>query len=480
MARNNTIDSNGKSQLAELAESLGKLPPQVVEIEEVVLGALMLERDAIDTTLGILLPEDFYKEAHQFIFTAISSLFDKNDPVDIKTVTHELREFGKLELVGGAYYISMLTSKVNSAANIETHSRIIKEQSLKRDLIKLATEIQHDAYDDTQDVFKLIDRTDNHLMRMQEHSSSSFTHLGDRNRIHELVQQIEIAKAAHENNEVVGVPCGFKEIDRLTGGFRGSELIVIAARPGMGKTALVASTMETNGELGNAIGMFSLEMSWREVGVRMIAMKSEVTLENLRNGKLSTNDIENIVMKSDDLIGKPIYVDDSAALTIFQIRTKARLMKKKHGIKMIIVDYLQLASGMGDERNRESEIARISRGLKQIAKELDIPVIALSQLNRSVESRGGDKKPQLSDLRESGAIEQDADMVMFLYRPEYYGIFRTDEGMPLNGLGEVIIAKHRAGRTGSCWLKFVGSFTKWEDKELEPFIAQELTKQNNT
>lgn len=469
-----------KPTVKELSTQLGKLPPQAIEIEEVVLGALMLERDAIDNALGILGPDDFYKEANQETFRAIIRLFDDSEPVDIKTVTHKLREMGKLDLVGGAYYISQLTAKVNSAANIETHARIIKEQALKRSLIQLASEVQHEAYEDTVDVFQIMDKVDRRLVDLLSHlASNTFVHLGNKSIVHQLVDQIVAAKQAHDNNEVVGIPCGFTEIDRLTGGFRGSELIVIAARPGMGKTAFVGSIMEKNGDFGNAIGMFSLEMSWSEIGIRMIAMKSETMLESLRNGKIQEYDIERIVNKSNLLINQPIYIDDSAALTIFQIRTKARLMKKKHNIKMLIVDYLQLASGMGDENNRENEISRISRGLKQIAKELDIPVIALSQLSRAVETRGGEKKPMLSDLRESGAIEQDADMVMFLYRPEYYGITQdTATGMPLNGLGEVIIAKQRAGRTGSAWLRFIGKYTKWDDNVpdamQEPFVAKSL------
>ncbi|MEQ9008105.1 MAG: DnaB-like helicase N-terminal domain-containing protein, partial [Ekhidna sp.] len=278
-----------------LSKHLGKLPPQAVEIEETVLGALMLERDRINHVLGFLQPEDFYKDAHQNIFKSIINLFSKDEPVDIKTVTHELREAGTLEVVGGAHYVAGLTTKVNSAANIQSHSKIVKEQALKRALISLSSEIQHDAYEDTEDVFELIERVDLALYKLSATlSSSDFVHLGSLDIVNQLVDQITSAKEAYENNDLVGVPCGFTAIDRITGGFRPSELIIIAARPAMGKSAMVASIMKNCGEFKKSVAMFSLEMNWTEVGVRMIAMQSEVMLENLRNGKISEHQLNQV------------------------------------------------------------------------------------------------------------------------------------------------------------------------------------------
>ncbi|UXX78009.1 replicative DNA helicase [Reichenbachiella carrageenanivorans] len=467
-------------------ELLGKVPPQNLDMEQVVLGAMMLEKDSINHVVGFLEAEDFYSPAHGLIFKAILTLFGKSEPVDIMTVVAQLREDGNIETVGGAHAVVSLTTRVNSAANIDAHSKIIKEQALKRALIKLGSEIVNLAYNETEDVFDLIERTDQQLYKLSATlSSSSYVDMGSKKVVKSLVDQIEASREAYLNNEVIGVPCGLSELDRITGGFRSSELIIIAARPAMGKSAMVASIMKNCAEFGQAVGMFSLEMSWTEIGIRMIAMHSEVMLESLRNGNIKEYELERILHKSGNMIDKPIYVDDSAALSIFQMRTKARMLKKKHDIKLLIVDYMQLGEG-NQGGNREQEIASISRGLKNIAKELDIPVIALSQLSRAVETRGGNKRPQLSDLRESGSIEQDADKVMFLYRPEYYEIMETEEGYPTAGIGEVIIAKNRNGRLGSAWLQFLGQYTKWQDQsgdwhhvQKEPMAVQELPDQPN-
>ena len=459
--------SRKRPALSELSTQMGKLPPQAVEIEEVVLGALMLERDALSNVIDILHPESFYKEAHKSIFEAILDLFNNSEPVDIKTVTHQLRKNGKLELVGGAYFISQLTAKVNSAANIETHARIIAEQSIKRELIKIASEIQHDAYEDTIDVFKLLDRTEQSLFEVSEsHIRKNYDKMSS--LLHQAIEEIQIKK--NKKDGLTGVPSGFSALDRVTSGWQPSDLVIIAARPGMGKTAFVVSALRNAAvDFQMPVAIFSLEMSSVQLVNRMISAEAELESEKIKRGDLADYEWEQLLHKTNRLSDSPIFIDDTPALSILELRAKCRRLVSQHEVKLIIIDYLQLMTGDTTKNaggNREQEIASISRALKGIAKELNVPVIALSQLSRAVETRGGDKKPQLSDLRESGSIEQDADMVMFLYRPEYYGITQDESGMPLNGLGEVIIAKHRNGKTDTVPLKFIGKFTKFTDMEV--------------
>ena len=455
--------------VSELSEQLGKLPPQAVEIEETVLGALMLERDALSNVIDILHVESFYKESHQSIFEAIVELFNNSEPVDIKTVTHQLRKNGKLEIVGGAYYVSQLTSKVNSAANIETHARIIAEQSIKRELIRIASEIQMDAYEDTMDVFKLLDRTERSLFEVSDsHIRKNYDKMST--LLHQAIDEIQIRK--DKKDGLTGVPSGFSALDRMTSGWQPSDLVIIAARPGMGKTAFVVSALRNAAvDWQMPVAIFSLEMSSVQLVNRMISAEAELESEKIKRGDLADYEWEQLLHKTNKLSDSPIFIDDTPALSILELRAKSRRLVSQHGVKMIIIDYLQLMTGDTSKNasgNREQEIASISRALKGIAKELKVPVIALSQLSRAVETRGGDKKPQLSDLRESGSIEQDADMVMFLYRPEYYGITEDENGMPLNGIGELIIAKHRNGKTDTVNLKFIGKFTKFTDVEAVP------------
>lgn len=462
-----TVTSKRRPTLSDLSQQLGKLPPQAVEIEEVVLGALMLERDALSNVIDILHGESFYKEAHQSIFEAIVDLFNNSEPVDIKTVTHQLRKNGKLELVGGAYYISQLTAKVNSAANIETHARIIAEQSIKRELIKIASEIQHDAYEDTMDVFKLLDRTEQSLFEVSEsHIRKNYDKMSA--LLHQAIEEIQVKK--DKKDGLTGVPSGFSALDRVTSGWQPSDLVIIAARPGMGKTAFVVSALRNAAvDFQMPVAIFSLEMSSVQLVNRMISAEAELESEKIKRGDLADYEWEQLLHKTNRLSDSPIFIDDTPALSILELRAKCRRLVSQHQVKLIIIDYLQLMTGDTSKSaggNREQEIASISRSLKGIAKELNVPVLALSQLSRAVETRGGDKKPQLSDLRESGSIEQDADMVMFLYRPEYYGITQDESGMPLNGLGEVIIAKHRNGKTDTVPLKFIGKFTKFTDMEV--------------
>jgi replicative DNA helicase len=449
-------------------ESLGKLPPQALELEEAVLGALMLERDALTTVIEILKPESFYKESHQKIFKAVVDLFDRSEPIDILTVTNHLRSKGELEIAGGAYYVSELTTKVNSAANIEYHARIVAEQAIKRDLISIASEVHRDAYEDTTDVFELLDKTEQHLYQVSE-SNIRKNYADMRSLMGEALKELQ-AKKDHDSH-LTGVPSGFTDLDRVTSGWQKNDLVIIAARPGMGKTAFVVSAMRNAAvEFKKPVAIFSLEMSSIQLVNRLISAEAELDSEKIKKGNLEEYEWAQLHHKINALTNAPIYIDDTPALTIRELRTKCRRLKAKNNIELIIIDYLQLMSGEGNAKgggagNREQEISAISRALKQLAKELQVPVIALSQLSRSVETRGGDKRPQLSDLRESGAIEQDADMVVFLYRPEYYKIDVDESGNSLKGVGEVIIAKHRNGGLDSVFLKFIGKYTKFCDLE---------------
>ena len=453
----------------DLVNQLGKLPPQAIEMEEAVLGALMLERDALSVVIDILKAESFYKDSHQAIYESIVELFNESQPVDIKTVVYKLRKNGKLEIAGGAYFIAELTTKINSSTNVEYHARIIAEQSIKRELIRLASEVQNAAYEDTTDVFNLLDKTEQSLFDISEsHIRKNYDKMST--LLGMAIQEIEERK--NKEDGLTGVPSGMKVLDKITSGWQKSDLIIIAARPGMGKTAFVLSALRNAAvDYKKPVAIFSLEMSSIQLVNRLISSEAELESEKIKKGELAEYEWEQLLHKTNQLSDAPIFIDDTPALTILELRAKSRRLVSKHGVTLIIIDYLQLMSGDSSRNasgNREQEIASISRALKGIAKELSIPVIALSQLSRAVETRGGDKKPQLSDLRESGSIEQDADMVMFLYRPEYYGIEQGDDGTPLHGIGEVIIAKNRNGKLDNVSLKFIGKFTKFTDLDDLP------------
>ena len=439
-----------------------KLPPQALELEEVVLGALMLEKEALTTIVDILKPTSFYEPKHKEIYQVIIDLFNDAEPVDIITVTERLRKKGKLEKAGGPYYITQLTGRVSSAANIEFHARIISEQSIKRELIRVATEIHSKAYEDTTDVFNLLDATEQSLFEVT--NTNIRKSVADMRSI--MGQAISELEAKRElGSGLTGVPSGLAALDRVTAGWQKSDLVIIAARPAMGKTAFVLSVLRNAAvDFQKPVAIFSLEMSNVQLVNRLISAEAELESEKLKKGNLADYEWEQLVHKTSKLTEAPIFIDDTPALSILELRAKCRRLKAQHDIQMIIIDYLQLMSGDSGQGagNREQEIASISRALKGLAKELDVPVIALSQLSRAVETRGGDKRPQLSDLRESGSIEQDADMVMFLYRPEYYGI-TEDENGPTTGVGEVIISKHRNGALENVKLKFIGKFTKFTD-----------------
>ena len=453
---------------------MGKLPPQATDMEEAVLGALMIEKDALSTVADILRPDSFYKESHQRIYSAIINLFVNSEPIDLLTVTSKLRSTGELDLIGGAAFITELTSKVNSAANIEYHARIISQAAIKRELIAISSEIQKEAFEDTTDVFKLLDKTEQALFQISESNiKKNYADMGAlmRQALEELDQK--------KNNQdgLTGVPSGFTSLDRLTSGWQKTELTILAARPGMGKTAFIVSALRNAAvEFQKPVAIFSLEMSSVQLVNRLISAEAEIDSEKIRKGNLAPHEWAQIHHRISGLTNAPIYIDDTPALSILELRAKCRRLKAQHDIEMIVIDYLQLMTGdtggkMGG--NREQEIASISRSLKNLAKELDVPVIALSQLSRAVETRGGEKRPQLSDLRESGSIEQDADMVLFLYRPEYYGITADDSGNSVAGVGEVIVAKNRGGSLDTVQLRFIGKYTKFAD--LDAFYAPSPT-----
>lgn len=456
-----------KSFITDFTGNLGKLPPQAIDMEEAVLGALMLEKDALTTVIDILKPESFYKDANKEIYQAIIDLFNNSEPVDMLTVANQLRELGKLEIAGGAYYLTELTSRVNSAANIEFHSRIVVEQAIKRELIRISSEIQKDAFEDTTDAFMLLDRTEQALFEVSE-SNVRKNYADMRTIMREALNELETRK--DHKDGLTGIPSGFTSLDRITSGWQNSDLVVIAARPGMGKSAFVVSAMRNAAvDFNLPVAIFSLEMSNVQLVNRLISAEAELEGDKIKKGSLADYEWEQLVHKTAKLSNAPIFIDDTPALSILELRAKSRRLKAQHDVKLIIVDYLQLMTGdstRGNSGNREQEIASISRALKNIAKELDIPVLALSQLSRAVETRGGDKRPQLSDLRESGSIEQDADLVMFLYRPEYYGITEDENGQPTHGLGEMIIAKHRNGSLDTAKLKFIGKYTKFTDLDF--------------
>jgi replicative DNA helicase len=444
----------------DITESLGKLPPQALDLEEAVLGALMLEKNALNAVVEFLKPEHFYSDAHKEIYTAIIDLFKASEPVDMRTVVNQLRKNAKLEIVGGAYVIAELTAKVSSAANIEYHARVVIEMAIKRDLIQIASQIHHDAYEDTTDVFELLDKTEQSVFEISD-SNLRKNYDNMRNLMARAIQELQLLK--DHKDGLTGVPSGFTALDRITSGWQKSDLVIIAARPGMGKTAFVVSALRNAAvDFKIPVAIFSLEMASVQLVNRMISAEAELEGEKIKKGNLADHEWAQLVHKTSRLSSAPIFIDDTPALSILELRAKCRRLKAEHNVQLIVIDYLQLMRGE-QGGNREQEIASISRALKGIAKELNVPVLALSQLSRGVETRGGDKRPQLSDLRESGSIEQDADIVMFLYRPEYYKITVDEEGMPTQGMGEVIVAKHRNGSTGTAKLKFIGKFTKFAD-----------------
>ncbi|MGB1171453.1 MAG: replicative DNA helicase [Flavobacteriaceae bacterium] len=442
----------------------GKIPPQAVDLEEAVLGAMLIDKKGVDEVIDILKAEAFYKTSHQYIFESIFELFEASEPIDLLTVSNNLKKKGKLEVAGGNPYLVSLTQKVASSAHIEFHARIILQKHIQRSLIKISSEIIENSYKDSIDVFDLLDEAESKLYDVTQ---------GNIKKSSETAQSLVIqAKRRIEDiskrQGLSGVSTGFEKLDKLTSGWQPSDLIIIAARPGMGKTALTLSMARNIAVLKEIpVAFFSLEMSSVQLITRLISAETGLSSEKLRTGKLAAHEWEQLNVKVSALEKAPLFIDDTPSLSIFDLRAKARRLASQHGIKLIIIDYLQLMTAVTNNKsgNREQEISTISRNLKALAKELDVPVIALSQLSRAVETRGGTKRPLLSDLRESGAIEQDADIVSFIYRPEYYGIDEWDdeERSPSEGQAEFIVAKHRNGGLDNIRMKFIGHLGKFED-----------------
>ncbi len=447
-----------------MVPDIGKLPPQAKELEEAVLGALMLEKDAYSIISDILKPESFYDPVHQVIFGSIQGLAVQQKPVDVLTVVEELKRRGELETAGGAVYVAELTDKVASAAHIEYHSRIIAQKYLARQLISFSSDVVHQAFDETVDVDDLMQETEGRLFEISQRNVKK-----DVIQINPVIKEAlhNIQVAANRKDGMSGLSSGFKELDKYTSGWQNSDLIIIAARPAMGKTAFVlsmAKNMALNSDV--PVALFSLEMSNVQLVNRLIVNVCHITGEKIKKGDLVPQEWEMLDTKIKDLYDAPIYVDDTPSLSVFELRTKARRLVREHGIKILIIDYLQLmnASGM-TFGSREQEVSTISRSLKGLAKELNIPIVALSQLNRGVENRQGTegKRPQLADLRESGAIEQDADIVCFIHRPEYYKITEDEYGNSTQGVAEIIIAKHRNGPTGLVRMKFDSDYAQFQN-----------------
>lgn len=473
-----------KSASNIIATEIGKIPPQAVDLEQAVLGAMMLEKNAVNDTIDILTPASFYDPKHFYIYKAIRELFGNSNPIDLLTVSNKLRQEGELELAGGAVYISQLTNRVASAAHAEFHARIISQKFIQREIIRMCSEVLRDAYEETTDVFELLGKAETDLFSIAENNMKKNVDVMQ-NVVREAIMEIE--KASKNTDGISGVPTGFRDLDKLTSGWQRSDMIVIAARPAMGKTAFILSmARNTAVDYGMGVAIFSLEMSSVQLVKRLISSESRIPAEKLRKGNLAEHEFQQLHSRISKLATAPIYIDDTPGISIFDLRAKCRRLQMQYKIKMVVIDYLQLMTvgGTKGQGNREQEISSISRSIKEIAKELNIPVIALSQLSRSVETRGGDKRPILSDLRESGAIEQDADIVSFIYRPEYYDLHQNENGESNKGVGEIIIAKHRNGATDSVRLRFIGEFARFENldsfgAEFEPVISSAMNANQN-
>lgn len=448
-----------------MVEKSGRLPPQATEVEQSVLGAMLIEHTAIPRAIEILMPDAFYLAKHQIIYSSILNLFERGNPVDLITLNEELKRRGELDEVGGAYYLTELTTRVDTAANIEYHARIIAEKSLLRKMIETMTGLIGKAYDPSSDAFELLDESEREIFHISDtqlrRPASSMSEI--------LKGTIANLEAVHGQEEgITGVPTGFTRLDEMTGGWQKTDLIIIAARPSMGKTAFslaMARNAAMHPKNPAGVAIFSLEMGNTQLAQRLLTSEARVDAQAARTGRLRDEDWPRLARAAGNLSAAPIYIDDTPGLGILELRAKCRRLKAEHDIGLVIVDYLQLMHGSTNSRssNREQEIAQISRSLKMLAKEIDVPVIALSQLSRAVESRGGDKRPQLSDLRESGSIEQDADVVAFIYRAERYGITVDENGNSTEGMGEIIIGKQRNGPIGNVQLAFVNQYARFEN-----------------
>jgi replicative DNA helicase len=442
-----------------------KRQPFSEDMEMAVLGAIMLDKEGLPSVNEFLSVQSFFLTQHQLIFKAILELYKSSEAIDLVSVTRILRKWNQINEVGGTKYLARLLSKVNSASNIEYHGLVVAQMAIKRQMISVSRDILTETFEENNDIFDVLDRTEQSFFKISEQSIKK-QYLDSAAIMKLTIDELE-SKKLNNKGGLTGIPSGFTGLDKITGGWQKTELTILAARPGMGKTAFVVSSMRNAAvDHDTPVAIFSLEMSATQLMLRMISAEAELDSEKLRKGTLEEHEWQQLHHKLEKLGQAPIFIDDTPALSILELRAKCRRLKAQHNISLVIIDYLQLMTGddgSGIAGNREQEIATISRSLKNLAKELDVPVIALSQLSRAVETRGGDKRPQLSDLRESGSIEQDADMVMFLYRPEYYKITEDEEGNPTDGLGELILAKNRAGSLDTVKLQFIGRFTKFTD-----------------
>ena len=472
-----TNNKKDKTRIINLEK--GKIPPQAVDLEEAVLGAMMIDKKGIDDVIDILHPDVFYETKHQEIYKVIYNLFQQSQPIDLLTVSNALRKNAKLDLVGGDFHLIRLTQKVASSAHIEFHARIILQKYIQRRLINISNDIIENAYDETTDVFDLLDNAESKLFEVTQGNLKKSSEGAS-----DLVKQALNKIQEISNKEgMSGLATGFAKLDALTSGWQPSDLIIIAARPGMGKTAFVISMAKNMAiDFNYPVAIFSLEMSSVQLITRMISSETGLTSEKLRKGNLEPHEWEQLNVKVKRLSDAPIFIDDTPSLSIFDLRAKARRLVSQHQVQIIVIDYLQLMTTGNNKLggNREQEISMISRNLKALAKELEVPVIALSQLSRAVETRGGSKRPLLSDLRESGAIEQDADIVSFIFRPEYYGMteWDDDDHTPCEGQGEFIVAKHRNGGLDNIRLKFTGHLAKFSDLE-EGFSSEFQSSMNS-
>ncbi len=472
-------------QGSDSSQSEGRVPPQALEVEEAVLGAMLIEHEAATIALQMLQPTDFYKPAHRHIFEAILELYERDNPLDLLTVENELRDKQLLDSVGGSGYLSDLTRSVSSSANIDYHSQIIAEKAVKRNLIQNCSEIIKSAYDTTSDAYEVLDTAEQRIFDLSNTKSRANAQaIG--NVLKDTLEHLEEMRGKPAG--ITGVPSGL-DIDKLTSGFQPGDLVIVAARPSMGKTAFILTAarnaaLHLDENLQTNVALFSLEMSNQSLVQRLLTMEGRINAQSARSGRLKDEEFKRLIDAAGRLFTARIFIDDTPSISVMELRTKCRRLKSEHDIGMIVVDYLQLmTASVKDNSNREQEIATISRGLKALAKDLDVPVVALSQLSRAVEQRGGDKRPQLSDLRESGSIEQDADVVMFLYRPEYYGIKTTPEGHSTKGLAEIIVGKQRNGPTGSKRLYFVEDYARFEnfsrsDQPGDNFIDRDSGEEN--
>ena len=476
----NTNRNRTRKTAAPIDNTYGHMPPQALDIERVVLGALMIDKDAFTVISEILHPETFYDGRHQKIYQAIQQLNFSEHPVDIMTVAEELRREGTLEEVGGPAYIIDLSSQVASSAHIEYHARILAQKFLARQLIHFASSIETEAFDETVDVDDLMQRAEGNLFELsQKNMAKDYSHIEPL-----LKEAYKILKAASANTGgMTGVPSGYNGLDNITSGWQASDLIIIAGRPAMGKTSFALSIAKNVAvDYQQPIAFFSLEMNGVQLVNRLISNVCEVAGSKLLSGQLTDDEWQRFDGNINKLSSAPIFIDDTPGLSVFELRTKARRLVREHEIKLLMIDYLQLMNANGMRFNsRQEEVSTISRSLKGLAKELNIPIIALSQLNRTVENREGEegKRPQLSDLRESGAIEQDADMVLFVHRPEYYRIYQDQQGRDLRGLAQIIIAKHRKGATGDVYLRFRGEYTRFSNPEDESLYRHQEAPAND-